>query len=298
MWINVQVFCFFASYLVAMGLELFRFLRRSRTSQLATQLFVFAGLVAQTLYLLNRAQETKLPPLLSSTHDWLLVLSWLAVISYLTLTLFDRDLAVGVFLLPIVLMCVVATYFVSQAPAAHLDALRGWKMLHASLLVLGMLGVIVGLVLSLMYLFQQRRLRRREVLVEGFGVPNLERLARLNRWAILIAVPMLTFGFATGVGLGFVGRTDQSGFSFTDPLVLVSGITWLGMVVLFTWLLTGRRPRGKQVALLTIWACGFLLVTVVGLQVFTGQFHGSTSHGSNSDGRASRISLAMLTGER
>ncbi|MCA9093516.1 MAG: cytochrome c biogenesis protein CcsA [Planctomycetaceae bacterium] len=272
---NVQVFCFFASYLVAMGLEFFRFLGRSRLSQLATQGFAAAGLVAHTLYILNRAQQTGLPPLLSSTHDWLLVLSWLAVISYLTLTLFDRDLAVGVFLLPIILLCVVATYFVSQTPVAHLDALRGWKMLHASLLVLGMLGVIVGFVLSLMYLFQQRRLRRREALSEGFGVPNLERLARLNRWAILISVPMLTFGFATGVGLGFVGRTEASEFSFTDPLVLASGITWLGMVVLFTWLLTGRRPRGRQVALLTIWACGFLLVTVVGLQLLTGQFHGS-----------------------
>lgn len=277
MSIPVEVFCFLASYAVAMGLELFRFLGRSRLSRLITQGFASAGLVAHTLYLLNRAQQTGLPPLLSSTHDWLLVLSWLAVISYLTLTLFDRDLAVGVFLLPIVLLCVVATYFVSQSPSSHLDALRGWKMLHAGLLVLGMLGVIVGLVLSLMYLFQQRRLRRREVLSEGFGVPNLERLARLNRWAILISVPMLTFGFATGIGLGFVGRSDRSAFSFSDPLVVASGITWIGMVVLFTRLLTGRRPRGKQVALLTIWACGFLLITVLGLQVLTGQFHGSTS---------------------
>lgn len=278
---NVQVFCFFASYLLAMGLELSRFLGRSRISRWGIQLTATAGLVAHTLYLLGRAQQTGLPPLLSSTHDWLLVLSWLAMISYLTLTLFDRDLAVGIFLLPIVLICVGATYFVSQAPAAHLDALRGWKMLHASLLVLGMLGVIVGLVLSLMYLYQQRRLRLRQTLSEGFSVPNLERLARLNRWAILISVPMLTFGFATGVGLGFVGNPEsESVFSFTDPLVVASGVTWIGMVALFTWLLTGTRPRGRQVALLTIWACGFLLVTVVGLQIFTGQFHGSAHGGS------------------
>lgn len=276
MSINVQVFCFFASYLLALGLELSRFIGRSRLSWLATQVVVAAGLVAHTMYLLNRARQTGQPPLLSSTHDWLLVLSWLAVISYLTLMLFDRDLAVGVFLLPIILLCVIATYFVSQDSASHLDALKGWKMLHASLLVLGMLGVIVGLVLSLMYLFQQRRLRRRMVLAEGFGVPNLERLARLNRWSILISVPMLTFGFATGIGLGFISREGDSAFHFSDPLVLASGITWLGMVVLFTWLLTGRRPRGRQVALLTIWACGFLLVTVVGLQIFTGHFHGTS----------------------
>ena len=39
---------------------------------------------------------------------------------------------------------------------------------------------------------------------------------------------------------------------------------------LFVWLLTTRRSTGKQVAALTLWAGGFLLVILIGLQVLSG----------------------------
>jgi uncharacterized membrane protein len=42
------------------------------------------------------------------------------------------------------------------------------------------------------------------------------------------------------------------------------------MAGLFVWLLKTRRTAGRQVAWLTLWACGFLLVTLVGLQVLIG----------------------------
>ena len=45
---------------------------------------------------------------------------------------------------------------------------------------------------------------------------------------------------------------------------------WLAMIGLFGWLVATNRPAGKQVAMLTVWACAFLLLTVVGLQVLTG----------------------------
>ncbi len=43
------------------------------------------------------------------------------------------------------------------------------------------------------------------------------------------------------------------------------------MIVFFGWLLTTRRPIGKQVAWLTVWASGFLLVTLIGLQLMSGR---------------------------
>ncbi|MFO1021267.1 MAG: cytochrome c biogenesis protein CcsA [Planctomycetales bacterium] len=276
---KIQVFCFLASYSVAFVLELYRFRGKNQVSRLIALAFSLAGLVAHTLYLLARSRQLHLPPLLSSPHDWLLVLSWLAVISYITLTLCDRDLPIGVFLLPIVLACIGASYFVqTQISKPQLDALRGWKMLHASLLVLGMLGVIVGLVLSLMYLFQQNRLKHRRLLTPGMAMPNLERLARLNRAAILISVPLLTFGFATGIGLILFLRGEREASYWTDPLVLGSAVMWVVMVALFTRLLTTNRGQGRQVALLTLWSCGFLLVTLLGLQIVSGRVGSKTWH--------------------
>src|SRR6188474_3019717 len=107
---HVTVFCFLASYLVAFVLELSRLLGRSRISRFVMVGFAVAGFIAHTWYLLNRHAQTHLPPLLASTHDWMLVLAWVLVLFYLFLTLIlswsQQDLAVGVFALPVVLALV------------------------------------------------------------------------------------------------------------------------------------------------------------------------------------------------
>lgn len=268
---QVGVVCFLASYAVAYGLEWLRLRGRSQINRVTTLSVGLLGLIAHTAYLVNRSRMTQLPPLLSSSHDWLLVLAWLAVVAYLFLSATDPELAIGVFLLPIVLILIGSTYFVSDTVNRRLDSLYGWKMLHASLLVLGMLGVLVGFVLAMMYLAQQWRVRHRQQAPEGFKIPSLEKLARLNRWSVMIAVPLLTLGMGTGVGLGLYSKRGAEAVQFNDPVIIGSGLAWLVMFSLFIWLMASRRTPGRQVASLTLWAAGFLLTTLVGLQMATGK---------------------------
>ena len=68
--------------------------------------------------------------------------------------------------------------------------------------------------------------------------------------------------------------------TWTDPVVIGGAITGLLMGVLFVWLLTQKRSPGRQVALLTAWACGFLLVTMIGLQMLTAAVGMRSIHGS------------------
>src|SRR5262245_42516401 len=111
---NVSVVCFLASYSLAMIAELSRLQWRSRISHWVMLGLTAAGLVAHTIYLLIRAQQNDLPPLLSSAHDWLLVLAWLAVLVYLIVATLESDLAVGVIVLPLVVALVVASEFVTS----------------------------------------------------------------------------------------------------------------------------------------------------------------------------------------
>lgn len=268
---RVGVSCFLATYAIVFGLEWLRLIGRSQINRALILLGGVLGLLTHTIYLFVRSNAAQLPPLLSSSHDWLLVLAWLAVVSYLFLTALDRDLAIGVFLLPVVLILISATYFVSDTANRRLDSQHGWKMLHAATLVLGMLGVMVGFVLSMMYLVQQWRLKHRQLSPAGFGLPSLEKLARLNRWSVMISVPLLTLGMGTGVGLGLYAKSSSESIPFNDPVIIGSSIAWLVMFALFVWLMTTRRTTGRQVASLTLWAGGFLLFTLVGLQVATGK---------------------------
>jgi ABC-type uncharacterized transport system permease subunit len=273
---NVSVFCFLASYFVTGLLEASRLWGKYTISRLVLKLFGVAGFVAHTWYLVNRSQETTLPPLLSSTHDWLLVLAWLAVLLYLFLTTIDRDLAIGLFLMPVVLALIGAAYFVGQVPnqlvSANVlaqEARHGWAMLHATLLVLGMAGGVIALVVGMMYLVQHHRLKRKQTMTEGVTLPSLGRLARINWWAVMISIPLLTLGMAVGVGLGIWTLQGPSPLRFSDPVIVIYGASWLVMIGFFIWLLTTKRPQDRQIASLTIWSFSFLLVSIVVLSIIS-----------------------------
>uniref|UniRef100_UPI00261DAF8E cytochrome c biogenesis protein CcsA n=1 Tax=uncultured Gimesia sp. TaxID=1678688 RepID=UPI00261DAF8E len=268
---NVTVFCFMASYLVALGLELARFLRnKDRFIRPLIFLFSLAGLVAQTAYLFTRARLTELPPLLSSSHDWLIVFSWLLVAIFLFINLIDAELSIGLFLFPLVLALVVSSYFVDTVPNSLVQpAIRSWALLHASLLVLGGVGIALSFVTSLMYLIQHRRLKQKQNFTEGFNLPSLAKLARLNRWALMISAPLLTVGMGIGIGLGVYVRKGAQSISFFDPVIIVYEIVWVAMIVSVIFILRKKQPNQKYIAQLTIWTGGLLLLTVIGIQILT-----------------------------
>ena len=276
---NVNLSCFLLSYLVAFGLDVARLRSKSAWSRWVAILFGGAGLLAHTLYLLLRSSLSQLPPLLSSAHDWLLVLAWLAVFTHLFVSLLDATIASGLVVWPIVLALVGASHFVTSSSSQVLDFHRGWKMLHAAMLVLGTATILLGLVLSLLYLWQHRRLKGGQMRNSGLTLPSLERLERFNRWSILVSVPLLTFGVATGVLLSFL-NDDDARLAWADPVVLGGSVMWLLMCGLFAWLLTGKRTPGRQVAWLTAWSGGFLLFMMVGLQVLTEVTRMPSLHGT------------------
>ena len=285
--LNVQLSCFLTSYVVAFALELMRLLRRGPIHRGVMLAFAWAGFAAHTLFIVARSRAANLPPLLSSSQDWMLVLAWLAALLYLLVATFDRDIAIGLFLLPLVVLLISAAVFFSERPNAHVqDLTRQWVMLHVILMVFGVFSVLVCLVCGLMYLLQHWRLRRKTVLGTGLTLSSLERLARLNWWSIIVSVPLLTGGLLSGVKLGYMFEADQQVFSFMDPIVILYGVVWTVMAALFFWLVSTPRAAGKQVASLTIWACSFMLVTLVTMGVLARgggveTFHGPATEISN-----------------
>lgn len=270
-WTRISLACFFSSYLVAFALEAALLLKKLSLSRWLAIGFAAAGLTAQTAYLMVRSQTAQLPPLLSSTHDWLLVLSWLAVALYLFLELIDRRLAVGLFVLPIVLILVGAARFVSDEPNREFDeVVRVWVMLHASALVLSVAGVFTSLVASLMYLMQHNRLKHKRAEPRGLHLLSLEKLSSLNWWAIVVSVPLLTLGMASGVWLSQHSSDTDNPVELGRLEFLIYGTLWAGMAALFAWLLLARRPAGRLVAWRTVWACGILLATILFLSVVSG----------------------------
>lgn len=274
--LRVTVLCFLASYFVAFALEWLRLAGRTRWSRVVSLAFTGAGLLAHSIYLVRRAQETGLPPLVGSAHDWLLVLAWLLVIAHLAATLVDPDFAIGIFALPLVMALISATYFMStsdQAASLAEVGRRRWAMLHAAGLALGFGGIAIAFLASLMYLAQHRRLRSGAGTVSGWRMPSLEFLARVTRWSVWLGFGMLTLGVGTGVVLGLSPSEEMTSFFLRDPQVLLGAIVWLVLGVLCARIVMQGQSSGKQVALLAATASGILIFAVVGLQALTGRNH-------------------------
>lgn len=260
---NVTIFCFFASYVCAFALELTQFLKQSKVLNWAAMALSLAGLLAQSIYLVERSRQTALPPLLSSSHDWLLVSAWLAIVFYLGVKAWDRSLSVGLFVLPLVLVLVVSSRFVSTTPNPRIGIAYWWSMVHASFWVFGVSGVLLALVVSVMYLLQHSRLKHKRAELPAMHLLSLESLNRINWWLIIVSVPLLTLGMVTGLWMSYLTRQSDQPVSLMNVAFFGNALIWVAMTILFGWLLVSKRATGRLIAWRTVLACGFLLVTLL-----------------------------------
>src|SRR5437660_6464684 len=259
---RVTLFCFAASYAVALGLELWHLYQRRPIHRLMANIFGGAGLLAHTIYL-----AVQRPPL-GWQYGLLLALAWILSIFYLYGSVHHARHAWGIFVLPLVLVLVgLATVF--GAPTgpeggrvSGLFSLEDRELLgiaHATLLILAAVGVCVGFVASLMYLVQAHRLKAKTLPGQGVRLPSLERLETMNRRALTLAFPLLTVGALLGIIL--IGHATHDIAGWTDPRVLSTVLLWL-VFVLLLYLRFGLHLRGRRLALLTVVAFGLLLLTL------------------------------------
>jgi ABC-type transport system involved in cytochrome c biogenesis permease subunit len=279
--LRLEVLCFAGTYGLALLSELARFMTRCAARWYLTVGLTALGWLVQTAYLADLSwSQHKVP--VTTVFESLLVLSWiLALIGLYLMVRSPRPVAVGLFVLPLVLALVLlAGRFASRT--AQWDEWGGatgfWGPVHGVFLLAGAVSTCVAFAAGLMYLVQSNRLKHKRRPLLGFSLPSLEQSERLNRGAITLAFPLLTFGLFIGVVLDLAVRRPVSGapLSWSDPKVVSAGLMWL----VFAVLLHARvRPamRGRSVMLLTIVAFAFLVFTFVGLDVL----RLPTAHGSS-----------------
>src|SRR5688572_9471160 len=148
---NISVTCFDASYLVTWLLEVSRLVFRSGIRGAIMLGFAIAGLIAHTIFLIERALHGPQPPL-SSSFDWCLLTAWVLIVAYLYLTYYFPRAAIGLVLLPLILGLVLAgAMWADRQPIASGSAMNVWGAIHGVFLLLGTVAVMVGFVAGLMY---------------------------------------------------------------------------------------------------------------------------------------------------
>jgi ABC-type transport system involved in cytochrome c biogenesis permease subunit len=288
---RLSVLCFAGTYGLALLSELARFGIRSSARWYLTVGLTVLGWLVQTAYLANLAlAQHKVP--ITTPFESLMVLSWIgALIGLYLMVRSPKPVAVGLFMLPLVLGLVILAGCYAPRESAWSQwgsVTEFWGTVHGLFLLAGAVSTCVAFAAGLMYLAQANRLKHKRSPRLGVALPSLELSERLNRGAITVAFPLLTFGLLIGMVLSLMASANATSaqpgmvLRWTDPKVVSALVMWL----VFAVLLHARyRPamRGRSVMLLTIVAFAFLVFTWVGVEVL----HLPTAHGGfRSPGRA------------
>jgi ABC-type uncharacterized transport system permease subunit len=271
---RLSVLCFAGTYGLALLAELARFVVRSSVRWYLTAGLMALGWLVQTAFLANLALKNPLMPLVTSAFQSVMMLSWIvALIGLYLMIRSPKPVAVGIFVLPLVIGLVIVAGWFAPRQSDWLQwggTVAFWGAVHGIFLLGGAVFSCVAFFAGLMYLAQMRRLKAKRPHRFAIALPSLEQSERINRGSITLAFPLLTFGLLIGMVLSVaIRREDHESFAhvltWTDPKVLSALVMWL----VFAVLLHARfRPamRGKSVMLLTIVAFGFLVFTWVGVE--------------------------------
>src|SRR4051794_29536885 len=128
-------------------------------------------------------------------------------------------------------------------------------VLHVGFVLVAFAGFTLASALSALYLWQERRLKRREVTILRRPAPSLATLDRLAARTVAFSLPPLTLGIAVGIER-LVNRGEH-----VDALVIATLVTWFAWCAYLALRVVGWS--GRRAAYVAL--AGFLLVIVVRL---------------------------------
>src|SRR5437867_6831092 len=200
------------AYLLSFGCYM-RFLNTGREliGRLGT-LFLALGLVAHDFALLERSRGLHTVPY-HDLYGSMSLFGWLLALTYLGLELYHRQRSVGAFVLPFILVFFLAAHL---APADRLPQpdLRGAVFaFHVTLSILAYAAFALSFVLSLIFLGEERLLRKHELGNMVWRLPPLELLERMSRSSVLVGLVSIAIG--TALGFVVVDRLSDR-YSFYD----------------------------------------------------------------------------------
>ncbi|MEC7500971.1 MAG: cytochrome c biogenesis protein CcsA [Planctomycetota bacterium] len=250
---KISVFCFAASYTVALLLELSRLFFRSGIRGVLLIGFACAGFLAQTLFVVARlAQESA-----QDSLDWYLLVAWILAAIYLYLLFYHPKIPLGIFLLPLILALIAFAEYLPQESGYPMGK-SAWGMVHGFSLLLGTVIIFFGFIGGLIYLIQSNRLQRKRVPVR-FRLPSLEWTEKITSRCIVLAAILLATGVLSGIAL----NAQEGDVPWSDPVVWSSGLLllWLTAAMLFNVVYRPSR-QGRKVAYLTLVSAVFLLLVL------------------------------------
>ncbi|MGZ8428966.1 MAG: c-type cytochrome biogenesis protein CcsB [Candidatus Deferrimicrobiaceae bacterium] len=180
----------------------------------------------------------------------------------------------GSFVAPLAFTFSVFAAFLPGEVAGLAPALNSyWLPIHVLLLFVGDAVFAVAFGAGIMYLLQEKQVKRKKMGALFKRLPSLDVLDDVNYRCLTIGFPLLTMGIITG---SIWAEYAWGSYWSWDPKETWSLITWL----LYAALLHGRLTvgwRGRKAAILAIVGFGAVLFTFLGVNLLLPGLHSYSS---------------------
>jgi ABC-type transport system involved in cytochrome c biogenesis permease subunit len=253
-----------ALYVAAEGFSIAALLKpRSRTPVTA---LVLAGLLAQFADLDLRARSLHSVPY-RTLEGSVALFAWMLGLSYLALLVRHRERGIGPFLIPLVILfSALSLVMPGHASAATPETRGSLFALHVTFAIFAYAAFTVSFVLSILYLVQNRQIRRAKTGLLFARLPSLEAIGRMNRTSVAIGLSVLL----VSVALGAVWAR-RVWLHLADPKLAWALITLV--VYAFLLWMDRRGWEGRRVALLSILGFGLVLFSYTFVNLYFSTEH-------------------------
>ena len=235
---------------------------------------VCLAVTLEAVLLIFRAAAIKAVPL-TGIFESLIVLTILFGLIYLFVSIAIQQVWFGSVMVWVILGLIILAAIVAEpASEAHIAASTPWAIVHGLSMILSGAASMLATASAVLYLLGRHKLKQKKVLQVLGKVPNLEKLERMNIFALKACFVLMTFGFASGIGLAATSYSLNMTASdwLTDPKIVLITLVWLllGFIMLI-WLKV--KLREKIIAYVTLVTFALILFAVVGTSVFCGSDH-------------------------
>ena len=221
-----------------------------------------------TLVLFVRYFEAGYTPV-TSLHESLSFFGWCLVGLYLIFERRYRLPSIGAFVTPLAMLFLIGALSTTGEIAELPPALQSfWLPVHVIIIFIGDGAFALAAVSGVMYLIQERQLKKKKLGAMFRMLPNIDVLDEIGYRCLTIGFPLLTIGIITGAAWA---NTAWGTYWSWDPKETWSLITWF----LYAGLLHGRLTvgwRGRRAAIWAIIGFASVLFTFLGLNLLLPRF--------------------------
>lgn len=226
------------------------------------------GLVVHYFALLERSHAAHTVPY-HDLYGSMSLFGWLLGLTYLSLEFYHRQRSVGAYVLPFVLIFFLAAMAAPADKLAPAPAHGVVFALHVTLSILAYAAFALSFVLSLIFLSEQRLLKKRRMDDVVWRLPPLELLDRMSQSSVLVGLVAI----AIGTVLGFVWVDRLTGqIWYYDPKYVIT-ILVLVLYVLYARLARSAHWRGARASKLCIFNFAVVVLSFTVVNMYLSHSH-------------------------